>query len=410
MKKFITSIFAMAFIATSLQAADIVVDSYGTGNYFTIPEALAAANPGDRILVIPHASSYTGDLYIEESIELLSQVEGQRFNYQGEVYINVSNALPANSSITIQSMHNLSGSISSYYGGTGTRNRVNIVNCKLNLGNIVFDQIRWDMRIQNDSLMNGFITMRFGRVTGCYVNTSAHNTNSITVNTDVATDDYVYIVGNKIICSNFANTSPTFNGVFWNSTTQYFYISNNYITSSNMYPRMIYCQASKTGTAKDNWILNNTFNKTGNWSYMVQIASALSNVRINNNLFANYTLGIYGTSLLLVTASFNHFHTTFTLPNALTLILDNGTNTISAQTIDTEGMPNVGTSAINGGDDNESYQDLDGTRNDAGCFGGSYSRENFLASSSGARTAFVIAPRRVIVGQPIDIFAEGFDY
>jgi hypothetical protein len=56
------------------------------------------------------------------------------------------------------------------YAGTGTRNRVNIVNCKLNQGNIVFDQIRWDVRIQNDSLMNGRILMRFGRITGCFIN------------------------------------------------------------------------------------------------------------------------------------------------------------------------------------------------------------------------------------------------
>jgi len=410
MKKFISSIFAMVFIATSLQAADIVVDSYGTGDHLTIQAALIAANPGDRIFIIPQVTAYVGDLYIEKSIEILSQIEGQRFNYQGTVYINVSNALPANSTITIQSMNNLNGSINSYYAGTGTRNRVNIINCKLHSGNIVFDQIRWDMRIQNDSLMNGYISMRFGRVTGCYINSSAQNVSSITINTDEATDDYIYVVGNKIVCSNYSLNNPTYNGVHWNSTTQYFYIANNYIFASTVYPRMVYCQASKVGSVKDNWIVNNTFNKSGNWTYIVQIASASSNVRINNNLFANSTYGIYGTSLQLLTASFNHFHTSFTMPNALSLVLDNGTNVIFPQAIDSEGKPNIGTSAINGGDQNPSFQDLDGTFNDAGCFGGSYSRENFLAPSTGARAAFVIAPRRVIVGQPIDIFVEGFDY
>src|SRR5690606_10535372 len=113
-----------------VQALDIVVDMYETGDYTTIQEAIDSANAGDRIFVVPHASAYTGNIDIDQSIEILSQTEGERFNYQGNIYINYTNTLPANSTITIQSMNNLSGSISSYYAGTGDRNRVNIVNCK----------------------------------------------------------------------------------------------------------------------------------------------------------------------------------------------------------------------------------------------------------------------------------------
>jgi hypothetical protein len=407
MKKLITSFFAMAIIATSINAANIVVDSYGTGNYLTIQEAINAASPGDRIFVVVHASPYVGNISIDKSIEILSQTEGERFNYQGEVTINASNSLPANSSITIQSMNNLNGSITSLYAGTGTRNRVNIVNCKFHQGNIVFDQIRWDMRIQNDSLLNGYITMRFGRVTGCYINSTAQFTHSILVNSDENTEDYVYIVGNKIAVANY---SAYISGIYWASITQYFYLANNYVYTNNYYPYMVYCANSKTGSVKDNFILNNTFNSIiGYYTYAVYIANSLSPIKIENNLFAGaLPYGINGNNAPLLSASHNHFNTAYSSP--ISLLIDNGTNEVSAQTIDAEGMPTGVSSAINGGDPDTSHRDLDDTINDAGCFGGSYSRANFLAPSTGARTAFVIAPRRVIVGQPIEIFTEGFDY
>jgi hypothetical protein len=408
MKKFITSIFAMAFIATSLQAADIVVDSDGSGDYLTIQAALTAASPGDRIFVVPTVSPYVGDLYINKSIELLSQTEGQRFNYQGQVYINYSNTMPANSVITIQSMHNLNGGISSYYVGTGVRNRVNIVNCKLSQGNINFNHLKYDVRVQNDSLMSGTILIRFGRITGCYINSTGQTSESILINGDENTDDYVYIVGNKIIVANY---SWYISGINWSSTTQYFFIANNFITVPNYYPYSIYCVTSKTGMSKDNMILNNTINTTiGSYTYPVYITNSGSPIKIENNLFVGgtyYGYGIFGNNAPLLTAAHNHFHTVFTIP--FTSLLNNGTNSVSAQSIDGEGMPTSGT-AINGGNPSFSHWDLDNTINDAGCFGGSFSRANFLAASSGARTAFVIAPRRVTVGQPIDIFTEGFDY
>jgi hypothetical protein len=214
-------------------------------------------------------------------------------------------------------------------------------------------------------------------------------------------------VGNKIAVSQ----SSAYNaGINWYSTTQYFYFANNYIYTNNYYPYMVYCANSKSGSAKDNLIINNTFNSIiGSYSYAVYITNSLSPIKIENNLFAGISAyGIYGSNAPLLSASHNHFNTIYSVP--FSLLLDNGTNEVSAQTIDAEGMPTGVSSAINGGDPNASHQDLDNTINDAGCFGGSFSRANFLAASSGARTAFVIAPRRVIVGQPIDIFTEGFDY
>lgn len=408
MKKLITSILVMIIMGTSLRAADIVVDNDGSGDYLSIQAAITAANPGDRIFVVSGASPYVGDLYIDKSIELLSQTEGERFNYQGNVYINYSSTMPANSAITIQSMHNWNGGISSYYAGTGDRNRVNIVNCKLSQGNINFNHLKYDVRVQNDSLLSGTVLIRFGRITGCYINSTGLFTDSILINSDEATDDYVYIVGNKIIVANY---SSYISGINWSSTTQYFFIANNFITVVNYYPYTIYCVTSKTGLSKDNVITNNTFETTiGSFVYPVYITNSGSPIKIENNLFAGaslYGYGIFGNNAALLTASHNHFHSVFTVP--FTSLLDNGTNSVSDQTIDSEGKATSG-SAINGGNPSFSHWDLDDTINDAGCFGGSYSRENFLATSSGARTAFVIAPRRVTVGQPIDIFTEGFDY
>jgi len=409
MKKFITSIFAMAFIATSLQAADIVVDSNGSGNYTTIQAAINGANPGDRILVVPYPTQYIGDLTINKSIEIVSQNEGERFIYQGMIYVNTASQLPANSIVTIAGMLNLLGGISTQSVGSGERNPLNIVNCKFNNGNILIDHNRYDARIHSDSLMNGRIVLRFGKVTGCYINSLAISSqyDSIIVNSDIATDDYVYLVGNKIISSNI---STWIYGIFWNSTTQYYYIANNYVIGNSPYITKIYCANSKTGVTKSNFVLNNTIHHAApsTFAQALTIANSLSQVFVENNLFTgNSHLGINGNGALQLVVSYNHFNTSYT--QALLGVTNNGTNPTGDQTIGSEGQASTGT-AINGGNPSGAHVDLDGSLNDAGCFGGSYSRANFLASSSGARTAFVIAPRKVTIGQPIDIFAEGFDY
>ena len=93
------------------------------------------------------------------------------------------------------------------------------------------------------------------------------------------------------------------------------------------------------------------------------------------------------------------------------LAVNSGTNTQSTFTIDpvygaaTSGAP------INGGYPDFGHYDLNLTVNDAGTGGGSFTIAQFhpIASSTGSRTAFVIAPRRVVTGQNFTINADGYD-
>jgi hypothetical protein len=66
---------------------------------------------------------------------------------------------------------------------------------------------------------------------------------------------------------------------------------------------------------------------------------------------------------------------------------------------------------INGGTVDSAYADIDLTRNDAGCYGGSYTLDNFfpITANDWARVILVTAPRRVLVNGTINVKAIGFD-
>jgi hypothetical protein len=143
------------------------------------------------------------------------------------------------------------------------------------------------------------------------------------------------------------------------------------------------------------------------------LASYNSINRIYNNIISG--VGIqYGIAVAAYNlnnfVSYNHVEAT----NALgTSILDDGTNDLGGgNTIDGATGNVTSGNAIDGGHPDAAYTDLDLTTNDAGCYGGSYSKSNFdaMVGLTGCKTTFLIAPRRVLVGQTIDIEGEGFDH
>ncbi|MDZ4822720.1 MAG: hypothetical protein SH856_04615, partial [Flavobacteriales bacterium] len=91
--------------------------------------------------------------------------------------------------------------------------------------------------------------------------------------------------------------------------------------------------------------------------------------------------------------------------------INDGTNTQSTFSVNATNGAATSGSPINGGNPDFGHYDLDLTANDAGTGGGSYTMTQFhpIVYTPGSRTAFVIAPRRVVVGQTISIQAEGFD-
>jgi hypothetical protein len=92
-------------------------------------------------------------------------------------------------------------------------------------------------------------------------------------------------------------------------------------------------------------------------------------------------------------------------------VTNDGTNFSGvAMTIDTNTGELLTGTGIDGGSPDLQYSDLDLSRNDAGCFGGSLSRENFLSATTGSTQVTLFnAPGRVLNGQSINISGEGFD-
>ena len=63
-----------------------------------------------------------------------------------------------------------------------------------------------------------------------------------------------------------------------------------------------------------------------------------------------------------------------------------------------------------GADPAVQYYDIDLTVGDAGCYGGSFTHDNFFPLSSGSsKVFFVDAPRGVFQGFNLDVKADGYD-
>jgi hypothetical protein len=389
----------------------IVADGGAGGAYATITEAIDAASTNDRIIIYPKAGGvpYGENLTItNKSLQLLSAVEGQRWTLNGNINFNPT---IVGQTLTIIEANILNGNIAtSGNAPAGNRAKVRILECKLQNGSILFDYNNYDMNISRDSLLNGRVIMRYGKVTGNYVNYNNTTGSVITVNTDnSASNDSLYIVGNKIAYTGFYYYEYTA-GITWNSTSQFAYIANNLIESSasGYYGSYgVFISTNATSATGKNVVLNNTITCTGG-QYAIYIQAHNSYNAVYNNAITS-TTGIYSNALSTFDlVSYNHL-TQPVVSSALTNILQDGTNVIGATfTYNSDGQVLTG-SPIDGGYPDAAYYDLDLTINDAGCFGGSYSRANFIGNSAGAVASFMTAPRRVLAGQSITIQGEGYD-
>jgi hypothetical protein len=280
---------------------------------------------------------------------------------------------------------------------------------------VTFNNSNYNVTVAN-SVINGAVTLQFGRVIGNVI-TASNNVGSITINTDASVSnptDTLMIIGNKI--QQFSSGSGA-SGVYWNSTSQYFNISNNFITltyGSNYVNIGVYVLASKTGTGT-NIIDNNTIQKVSS-TYVAygiySVGNATSNTEIQNNLILALTYS--GT---ITTSSGNqsvHYNLgTIGTSGYWTGFTNDGTNAaLLNTTIDANGkITNLASNAINGGTPDSAYVDINLTRNDCGAYGGSFTLDNFFPQSSNdwSRVFFVQAPRRVMVNGTINVRADGYD-
>lgn len=390
------------------RATDLIVAPGGAGGtYASLNAAIAAASANDRIIVTPQSGSaaYTeGTITITKSLQILSTTEGTYYTIDGNINVTPSTA---GISLTITGMKLLTGGIQSTIASpTGARGVINLLNDSLAAGTVDFNHDNYNLTCGNNYIENG-ITFRFGKILGNVVRSR------IAVNTDASTNnllDTVQIIGNKITYYSSSNLGA----VSWASTSQFFSIQNNFIFlsyPSNSVNYGIWSTVSKASLAGTNTVINNTIYKpTYTLGYGIPLnTNATSYTEVYNNLIVST---IYQYAYTFSGGNFN-VHYNYATNFNFNGVTNDGTNTTATNTtVNTDGaITNVLSNAINGGSPDAFYDDINLSRNDAGCYGGSYTLDNFFPFTAGdwARVLLVSAPRRVLVNGTISVKAVGYD-
>jgi len=384
----------MIFVGTA-SAADLIVQESGpVGTYASIGAAVSASADGDRIIINNTISGFpwTEDIVINKSLTFLSAADNQRFFVQG----NYSIQHAPGREVTIVGMDNASGSISSIGNGGTSRTLVNIMWCKISSGNINFNHDYFDLNVASSELLNSAsIFMRYGKIIG-----NQFDDGEISISTDaLAGIDSIHIVGNDEL-----------RGVFCNTTSHYLYISNNAIitTTSNV---GIDINNLKLGSGT-NVIRNNSI-RTNFSCVDIQIGTT-GRLTIYNNIMVDYSTADYGVrnnsvSLSSLIVSYNFFDNSFD-NGSIVGFTNDGTNTISSSVnLNPDGSSSwIGT--IDGGNPGTADYDLDLTRNDPGCFGGSYSHANFFPiDGTSSKVFYLQMPNEILVGGSNAVTGHSFD-
>lgn len=424
-KKILLSTVMAVLFSANLFAADLCVNEAGSGGcYSSINAALAAANDGDRILIQPKTGNapYVENLTINKSVQLLSNQEAVKWSLTGNITITPA----VGRSISILHMYNTTGNITaSGNSPMGARCKVNIMDCDLANGYINFNYDYFDVNIISSIIQDGYVALRYGNVIGNSISASTY-LKMFTVSsiytllyyyTDaLATNDTLYIVGNILNINSGTHTYYT--NIFLQSTSQFFYVSNNYMTKQNTYYDCsgILFYYHKNSTLGTNSVYNNTMYTPQSYSYYYDAIQINSNFigqfDIKNNICyaPNIPAGnvrYYSAATPTVGFSYN-----YCAPNGvLTGIVNNGTNNLSSNSSlnISNGQLNGGSDGINGGYPDLTFYDLDLTVNDVGAYGGSFSLSNFHPITGAARVYFVNAPRTVLQSGTLNIRANSFD-
>lgn len=411
MKRLTFLLMSLGFLNYAL-CADWIVDPLGgseLGTFITINAALAAASPGDRIIVITTNGPVVETVLVDKSIEIVPAEPGSKWQLNGNLHIST---LTAGTDIRISGMHQLAGGVAvpGYIPPGGAT--VSLADCRIDNGSIALSAHYLRVELLHDSLLNGTVTLSSGLVAGCYLRNSIPSSTALYVPSGLpapGSDAITYIVGNDLRMSSASANWQSDYGIYWGNPSVTPYIANNIIrrdgASGGMSYGIWFHTSPSQGIAE---IRNNTINSSGLPLTGVYVSTVYQSLR----LFSNYTSGCqtaYSASsfALPITASYNHAEGATTLLSGL---IDDATNVPHAagsNTLDILTGALLGP-AVDYGHPNPAYRDLDGTPNDPGAAGGSYSRLNFVNATESTVTAFVIAPTRVLAGETINVKAFGF--
>ncbi len=367
-------------------AADLTVAIGGTAPVFpSINAAISAAVDGDRILVQP--GTYPA-FAVNKSVEILALSLASGFAVSGDVSVYTA----PNRKLTLSGANVMGKLLHPDAGVNPTQISITATNC-------TFQNVELPMGYTLVQLhgctVKGRLVFARGAITVCRIQGSpAHMSASASVVelTSTGPSQRRYLVGN--IIGELIPSTYTPNVVSL-ETDAPFTCSNNYVHASASAAAK---PVVKTKKPKENYLvvtleecLVSSFSigsGTGSKPWMEDSVSMFEpdfTALLQNNFIVN---------ALPFTGNANCF------PQAYNVV------TTSAGTIDPlTGQPTAGSPAINAGDPSTAYLDLDLSRNDAGCWGGSWSMANFQGGN-GPQLMLVQAPRSAVSGSTIAVNAS----
>lgn len=395
MKKITFSLFLLLFSCYSNAIDRIVQENGPAGTFPTISAAITAAVNGDRIIIHPKIGDnpYVENITIDKTLELASAQDGVRYKIQGTISLTAAN----NRTITIIGAHITTGSISG--SSAGWRTNVNIMGCIIEGGDISFNN-QYYVSVVSNILQNGGITIAHGKIIG---NELMNDTKRIVVEgSGSIANDTVNIIANKT-ARIFCSSDITLN------------IFNNFIKRISSADSFISIQYSFISTSANKLnIINNTFlspntNTSSTRNYYLELRSP---ALVKNNIFQRVSNGLSTSPSFLfgsgvnITASYNIY-------NNSSINIGSDVNPVNVTTVIvdlTTGQLLLPTSALNGADPSFEFYDLDLTVGDAGCYGGSYTLDNYFPITGSSRVYNIDMPFGITTtGAPLDIKADGFD-
>lgn len=432
------------------QAATLLVKEYGANNtYASVQAAITAAANNDTILVYdkPSGQLWIENITIDKNLWIANADDNLRFKLQGNITI-----VPLLGMKLFMVGYNLVGGGSIGVTATGatatSSNRATILlSDGIITGNVSMDADWFNSQVAYSNI-TGSLTLRHGTVLGNTV------TGGIIFNeesTTVAQNDSILVIG---------NIAPSLTV----STKEAGVISNNYFSRSNLAGVVTINSHNPVDAAKF-IISNNTILNSGNSGVNPPLycggtnncyvqggysgfSACIITPRYNNTLIVNNILGLNptfsnGSNTQVLYCNCNSASVSMSnsvsiycpigsgqplishniFANAFGTAPSNNFSSVSVNnefnqygnysyfgTIDAYGRAAAGNSnCINKGLYLGQYYDIDLTRNDVGTYGGPYSIDNFIGTStSKGRVTYINVPHQLSnINQQININATG---
>lgn len=423
MKNLTLALFAIIW-ASQLTAVDRIVEEFGQPPAFSsITAAVNAAQDGDRIIIKNRAGNipWIENITINKSLQFLSFANDDFFVVQGTYTVQFIQGLE----VDIVGMRNTNGSVVQGSAASGNRAaKVRVLDSWFQNGGVSLSSNFFDTDIVGCKIENGFVRFAIGNligneITGTGSGSAALNSSLVFISNSTNTflGDTCLIIGNRIT---FTTSASTDFALRIRNDQQVVHVKNNFVKYTTR-------GLDITGGIAQpitNQIWNNTFYGLSSFatstSHAIRMFSTsensiwevMSNACIRGTLSMSVTRGIEISSPGgQANCYYNHISSGYSTAIAGAWTFEDLNLTNQTIEIDTEdGSFTNAPNAIDGGNPAPLFFDLDLTQNDAGCYGGSFTQDNFFPLHTGAARVYnVVYPFNVRVGNTMNVKAFSFD-